>query len=405
MTYFPEIGVYAINSPSLDAFDRWRVSSPETLFDAQQQYGDNALAWETQTAGTGTTTFLPNEATIQMSTGGAAAGASVIRQTKTMFRYQPGKSQLIVCTFLFGAGAVNVRRRVGYFNAQNGVFLEQTSAGVSIVLRSFVTGAVVDDVVPQASWNLNTLPGLDITKVQILLIDLQWLGVGRVRVGFVLDGGVTYVHEFLNANTTKTAVYMTTANLPIRYEITNTGAAAGATTLKHICGSVMSEGGQQTARTYPFVASNGITAIAVTTRRPILSVRAKTTGPNAVRNTGQILMRSVDISAATNSCYFELVLNGTLGGVPVWTAVNAAASVAEFDVAATTIAGGTVIDAGFGLAGGGTVRGAGGSEVFGNIPLVYSDLLSVQDTLSLVCTSFTGTSNVAGMLAWNELAL
>jgi len=58
----------------------------------------------------------------------------------------------------------------------------------------------------------------------------------------VVDGVPTYLHQFNHANHSA-GVYMTTPNLPIRYEISNDGTGAAAE-MECICSSVMSEGGQ-----------------------------------------------------------------------------------------------------------------------------------------------------------------
>ena len=226
---------------STDAFGRVRVSDPATLFDSQHQYTSQPLYWGEQATGTGAATHLPNEASVRLSTGGTASGAKMYRRTKAYFRYQPGKSQFIAMTFVLGAATNNLRRRVGYYDSHNGIFVEQTGSGASVVRRTYTSGSAVDNVVAQDSWSIDRFDGtgpsgvtLDWTKTQILVIDLQWLGVGRVRVGFYVNGVLYYAHEFLNANNLS-LVYMTSANLPLGYEIENTGITAGTNTMDCIC--------------------------------------------------------------------------------------------------------------------------------------------------------------------------
>lgn len=393
------------DSASLDAFGRLRVSQPITIFDSQHQYNINALVWDTGlSSGTGAVTHLPNESAAHLSTGGTASGAKAVLQTKAYHRYQPGKSQLVLFTGTFGAAVANVRRRYGYFDAQNGLFFEQTASAFSVVVRSYASAAAVDSATPQASWNLDPMDGtgasgitLDVTKSQIFVIDLEWLSVGRVRFGFVFGGRIVYCHDVANINA-NTGPYMTTANLPIRAEIENTDTAAGANTFKQICASVISEGGQEDDRAYLFSAGNGITTKAVTTRRPIATIRPGLTY-NGIANRGQVIPVEIDLQADSNALY-EIVLNGTLTGASFASAGTH--SIAEYDTAATAISGGTVVESGFISTAGGVSRGIGRNSLLGRLPLTLNAAGTSGDTLSVVVTSFTGTANTAAQLTWRE---
>lgn len=402
------------NPVLLDAFQRLRISDPVTLFDNVQSYGDSALFWENQATGTGAISNLLNSSAVLMTTGGALSGAKLVRQTRLNYLYQPGKSHLVAMTFVFGVAVANARRRAGYFNAQNGVFLEQTVGAVSLVLRSFVTGSVVDTPVAQADWNLDTFDGshnarnpsgllLDLEFNQILTIDLQWLSAGRVRIGFDINGSIFYAHEFLTANLIA-APYMTTASLPVRFEVENTGATADAVTLEQICLTVISEGGVEDRNGFQFAAGNGATSITVTTRRPIMSIRAKTTGPNGARNVSHIIPRMLDVASGGNSSYFELVLNPTTLTGAAFSTFDANNSVAEIDVAASAVAGGIVVGAGYvGQSGGATSRGAEQLGFFKDFALVYTQLLNVQDVLTVVGTSLVAqAATMAASLTWQE---
>ena len=394
------------DGPSNDAFSRLRVSEPVTLFDSSSLYGDNGLVWESAVVGTGVLSNNLAAAAVQLSTGGTASGAKCTRQTLTYFRYQPGKSQLVFTTFLFGAATANLRRRIGYFDNNNGVFLEQTSAGPSVVVRSAVSGSPVDTIVAQADWNLDKLDGtgttgitLDLSKVQILIIDLQWLGVGRVRFGFDIGGQIIYCHQVLHANTTFTTVYMQTACLPMRQEIENTGITAGTNTMQAICSAVSSEGGFEGERGQQFTSGNGATGIAITTRRPLCSVRAKTTGPNSVRNTGQIVPFEITVLAGTKDLYFEVVRTPTSLTGASWAAFSATNSLAEIDVAATAISGGQVLDTGYCTAGQ-TVT----APLHAYLPLGYSGLNNTQASISVVATSLTTATTSYATITWREFS-
>ena len=224
------VAITYADTPVIDAFGRLRVSSPYTLFDDQNNYGTDSLVFNYVTNGSGSYSSLLNESAVNLTVGGNNNDLCV-RQTKQYFRYQPGKSQLIMQTFVLGYAKEGVRKRIGYFDSNNGLFLEQIvsdvegETGLRFVVRTNTSGSPVDTAYDSSTWNLDKMDGfgpsgvdLHAYNAQILFIDLEWLGVGRVRFGFVVDGNIYYCHEVKNANNIAN-VYMRTADLPIRAEI------------------------------------------------------------------------------------------------------------------------------------------------------------------------------------------
>lgn len=398
---------------SVDAFLRQRVSNPETLFDSASRYQNSALIWETDLTGSATATHNSDDSTVDLTVTTGATDR-VVRQTRQYWPYQPGKSQFVIGTFNMMA----------------------SGGTLSIVKRSKVTGAVVETDKAQNEWTENPLDGtdalkptLDGSKAVIFYLDLEWLGVGHVRTGFIIDGRAYEAHHFSHSNVIA-STYMTTATLPVRYEIvndaTNTTKYFGygdddngifikcvepkaATTLKSICCSVVTEGGFETGFGVPFKADNGVTPIAVTTRRALLTIRPKSTF-NSIVNRALILPQDFSVYAQTNSCFYELVFGGTLGGSPSWADVNAQSAV-EYDVAGTTVTGGVPFKSGYVPAGG------SGANVFSTaqvralaarLPLALNldgthPTSPYTDNLSLVATSMSGTSNVTGVLDGVEI--
>ena len=271
------------NSPNIDAFGRLRTSTPFTLFDSSHRFDDNGL-WSTSTATGGTATFNAAQGLMDLDVT-TASGSQVLRETTKVFSYQPGKSLLVLSTFVMSPAKTNLRQRVGYYGTNNGYYLELNNTTVSFVERSFVTGAIVDTPVTQASWNVDPMNGsgpsgitLDLTKAQILFMDLEWLGVGTVRIGFVVDGNFYVCHRFNHANLIA-STYITTASLPLRYEITNTGTTSGPSELKQICSTVLSEGGYQLTGLQQAIGipvTTPRTLSGAGTFRPIVSIRLKT---------------------------------------------------------------------------------------------------------------------------------
>ena len=335
----------SIGGTNVDAFGRLRTSAPYTLFDSQNRYAiDNQF--DTSTATGGSTTYLPNEASVRMDVT-TSSGSEVVRQSYRCMPYQPGKGLLCLATFVMNTAKTGLRQRAGYFGTQNGVFLQQADSTVSFVLRSYISGSVSDArAVNQADWNGDKLDGtgdsgftLDLTKAQILWMDFEWLGVGSVRCGFIIDGQYIVCHTFENANDI-TSVYMTTAILPVRYEITNTAATASASALKQICSSVVSEGGyEQTSIEHVARRTTTRTSIS-TTFLPLVSIRLASTALNAV-----VLPAKFNVMPTSTGDDFEVILAKNSTGLTSasWAAVASDANV-EMDTSATAMTVGTIVD-------------------------------------------------------------
>ena len=253
-----------LDGPQVGAFGRFRVAEAAPLISSQFQYNLNPLLWQSVVTGGATAAQLPNEASVLMTV--STNGDKIVRQTYSYWRYQPGKSQQVFMTGVMGAIKAGIRQRIGYFDTANGVFFEENGTTLNVVQRSSTSGSPVDTVVTQANWNLDKMDGtgpsgtnLNMADAQIFVIDFQWLGAGRVRFGFDIGGTIVYCHQMLNANALPN-VYMTTANLPLRYSLEMTSATT-ATSMRQICQAVNSEGGQGNETGYLFSANNGITTI------------------------------------------------------------------------------------------------------------------------------------------------
>lgn len=387
---------------SYDSFGRIRVSNPQTLFESTHVLSNNPLFWESVLTAGGTATHQAARASMALAVTGTS-GDKVVRQSRRYIRYQPGKSQQILTTFVLGAGATGVRRRVGYFDANNGIFLEQTVDGLFMVLRSNVSGSVVDTRVAQADWNLNPNLSIDATKAQIFYIDLEWLGVGSVRIGFVREGMVFYTHQFKNANVAS-SVYMATGHLPVRYEIENTSAGAGVASLEQICSSVNSEGGRE-EQNLVFSILNTASRVVANTPLPVMSIQVATVFPagGSLVNRETVYPISASLYTEDDAIAFWFVYNGTLTN-PSWQNVNTTHSGIQYDVSATAITGGVQIgDTGF-LSATNQSRNAILSHLESDLAMALNVAGTQGDILSLVCQRLTATSSDtwAG-LSWQEL--
>ena len=323
---------------SVDAFGRFRVSEPFTLFDSQNRYAEDDQ-FSSSTSGTGSSvTFATNESSVNMNVG-TVSGGKTVRQTFRRMPYQPGKSMLILATFCMNVAKANLRQRIGYFDENNGIYLEQNGTSEpSFTIRTNTSGSPVNtNTVSQSSWNGDKLDGtgpsgydLNLETVQIFWTDLEWLGVGNVRCGFVINGQLIVCHTFQCANQTgKTKVYMETAILPVRYEIENTDTTASSSTLKQICSTVISEGGYQQTVQDTIARRTTLLSTISTTFLPLISIRLKSTSAGAV-----VLLNRIIVLPTTNQSYEVCVMkNSTLTGTS-WTSLS---SNVEYDVTATAM--------------------------------------------------------------------
>jgi len=265
-----------------DAFGRFRVSEPYTLGDYKHLYGLDPNFLDVLANG-GTVSFQPNQACARLATT-TAANSSAIHQTKFYHQYMPGKSQLIYSTFNLYAANSGVTKRTGYFDASNGIIFQQDGDGtLKFIIRTSTSGSPVDaEVVTQANWNVDKCNGtgpsgfnLDITKTQILFIEFQWLGVGRVRMGFVHSGNYVVAHEFLHDNVLD-VVYMSNPNLPVRCEIVSSGSNPAAY-FDQICSTVLSEGGYVESGQDWSALNTTLRSLASGASIPIFAIRLKNT--------------------------------------------------------------------------------------------------------------------------------
>lgn len=374
---------------ALDAFGRLQVSAPYTLFDSQSRYAaDNQF--DTATTGTGSTTFNTNQSSVSMSVTAGGVG-SAVRQTYRSFSYQPGKGLLVLATFQMDASdSANLSQKVGYFNSQNGVFFSKVDGTKAFTLRSY-TGGSVDDTrtVSQSSWNGDKLDGtgasgltLDLTHPQILWMDFEWLGVGSVRCGFIINGQYIVCHTFNTANVYGTTVYMTTAILPIRYEITSTSAVAA--TLTQICSSVISEGGYEATSVEHSASMTNLTASSylTTSYKPLISIRLASGRTGAV-----VLPTTLNFLPSTaDNFQIALVKNATLSS-PSWSAVTSDSNV-EQDISSTSYTGGTLVYAEFATGKTGRSILSVGAGYNWDMQLGAS-IAGVSDTLTLVARTVT----------------
>lgn len=394
---------------SADAFGRQRIAQPLTLFDSSHRYQDNGL-WATATGVSSTATFDANQGLVTLNVP-TTSGAYVKRETKQVFSYQPGKSLLIMSTFVMEPAKTNLRQRVGYFNNDNGLYFQINGTTNSFVERSSVTGSVVETVVNQIDWNVDKLDGngpsgitLDLTKAQILWMDIEWLGLGTVRVGFIIDGKFIQCHAFNHANTI-TSTYITTASLPLRYEIENLGTTTSSSTLKQVCSTVISEGGyelrgKQNAVGTPISTPYDLTATGV--KYPVASIRLKTS-PN--RLDAIVIPTATSILGVGNNATFAWTLQQgatTSGGT--WTSAGADSAI-EYNLSGVSSSGGSPLARGYISS---TTQSSVSlnilKEALFNFQLRRDGFTGTPEEFSLLVETKTAGDDVYAALDWEEIS-
>ena len=402
-----------------DAFGRLRTSEAFTLGDYKHTYGIDPNFRDTYING-GTVTHQVNQACARLATSNNSSSRA-IHQTKMYHNYMPGKSQLIKTTVNFYAHTTNVTKRTGYFDDLNGIYFEQNGEGIlSFVIRTDTSGTASDARrIVQTDWNKDKCDGtgdsgfaLDITKTQIVFIDFQWLGVGRVRCGFVHNGQMIIAHEFYNSNVLPT-VYMSNPNLPIRCEILNTGSTTGGY-FDQICSTVISEGGYVESG-IDFSVDTGQTAQSVTVANgmyPIVAIRLKDSFrgyPNrVVARSGNINVYAEDFPAYWALYKLDGLANITLSG-PTWTSADSDSGI-EYSLLATAFTGGDRVDGGIvgTTSPGGSAKGTGTAPV--NQPsnakknFIAQNLNSTDSEIYVVAAkAIGGTSKLWVDFQWREI--
>lgn len=391
----------AFGGATVDAFGRLRTSSPFTLFDSQNRYQKDPQFSESTVNGA-SITYDSNASTVLMSAD-TTSGSKAVRQSFRVFPYQPGKSLEVFATFVMAATQTNLRQRVGYFNTDNGLFFQVNNTTKSFVLRTNTSGTPSDArTVNQADWNGDKLDGtgasgftLDQTKAQILYMDFEWLGVGSVRCGFVINGQIIICHTFNNANDLD-KVYMTTAILPIRYEIEATAAIATGATMKQICSTVISEGGYEQKSALSWARRTTALTGVTTTFVPLVSIQLKSTALGAVVIPS--VFRAIPIGSVLDY-EVALVKNPTLTGA----SFTSNTTNVNIDTTASAMTGGTIVDLTY-VSGSNQGSGTATGDIEYNFDQQLGvSLAGVSDIFTLAVRTISGSDDIIGSLSYYDL--
>jgi len=397
------------DSANLDAFSRLRVSNPLILHNSQFTYDTAPVIFEQITNGVGAT--IAHDSTnrqVLMTFSSTPTGGKAYMQSFEYLPYQPGRSQLIFITFNMLTAVSNVLKFAGYSDGVNGVEFQLN--GTTKQFKIYSASSSGNETVDQSNWNLDKLDGtgasgisLDITKTQILIIDIQALYVGRVRVGFDIGGKIIYCHEFLHANIFSSP-YIQTANLPIRCGMTCSGTVS--TTMNFICSAVISEGGSEDINVYGYTFKQDTGPITVgTSGTHMISLRPRTTF-NGIVNRSRVAFIDVEIfNNGVQPITWELCLGQNISGTTTFNNVNTTYSSTEYNILGTLS--GTpsiIIDGGY-------VDASGVNKTMVNVAIISrypitldaAGLHRALGTITLKATSFSGTQSCYAQIKFREI--
>jgi hypothetical protein len=393
----------SFEGPGKDVFDRFRVSNPFTVFDSKEITRSNPNLWDESVSGGASITFNTNQASHSLTLG-TASGDKATRQTLQRMIYEPGHGQLILMTGVIGSGKSNVESRIGLFDDDNGLFFENKNGTMQVVRRTKTSGSVVDNEIVYTDW-YDSLDGkgpskvvVDWDKAQIFWVDFAWLGTGLVRFGLVIDGDFVVAHKITNANVLD-KVYISDPNLPIRYEIENTGTAASGTSLTQICASVQSEGGYdpEGITWSQHTGDSVVGTVSAGTLTPLLSLRVD---PNDVGST-ELEPHAWSISSTGAGDYrVEVIVDGDLASAS-WSDVSTR-SASEYDTSATTITGGIRIYSQYISGQSGQSAQAGGQQLVQKLKL-GSLIDGTPERVTLAIFPITDTDVTGATMTWHEL--
>jgi len=397
------------DSANLDAFSRLRVSNPLILHNSQFTYDIAPIIYEQITNGTGAT--IAHDTTNRsalMTFSSTPTGGKSYMQSYEYLPYQPGRSQLIFVTFNMIAAVANVLKFAGYSDGVNGIEFQLNGTTKQFVVYS--ASSAGNETVTQSSWNIDKLDGtgasgitLDITKTQILVIDIQALYVGRVRIGFDIGGVVVYAHEFLHSNIFSSP-YIQTVNLPVRCGMTCTVTVSA--TMNFICAAVISEGGSEDINVfgYTFQQDSGLVAIG-TGGTHMLSIRPRTTF-NSITNRARVAFIDVEVyNDGNQTIQWQLCLGQAITGTTTYNNVNTSYSSSEYNVAGTLSGSPSiVIDGGY-------VSSTGAQHMMVNTAIISRYPITLDaagshrsmGTLTLKATSLSGTQNCYASIKFREI--
>ena len=386
---------------SITSKDRQRVSQFSTWFFSTSQFDSGLEVWDQTTANGATITHDPKQSAITMQTT-STIGSKAVRQTRQVMPYIPGRPAEFSVAHRWETPVLGVRKRAGVFDENNGIFFENGPDGnYYCVIRSKVTGSVVEHRVARADWNGDRFDGqgpsgivADPNAIQLLIIEYEWYGAGAVHFSFVMNGTKHRIHSFYHANWIHD-VYMSTPFLPIRYELENVSGSALGQFVIASCSFGLE--GSSSRVGLPMVAQiplPGLTLSTANTFYPAISIRLK---PGSL--SGIAILEKLQFFTTDNTTLaYRIYVNPTLTG-GTWVDHELPNSLVQVNTGATAVTGGTIYYRGLIPITGTQVE----IDTGGAFQLARSSMGTVSDVLTVALTAFNTNKTAVGTIMWREM--
>jgi len=394
---------------AIDSKGRLKVQTQETIFFNTFQFGKETDVWDESTTLGGSAVFDASLSQVEMSVT-STAGSKVIRQTRNVQRYTPGRAQSIAFAVRLQTPVTGVRRRLGMFDGQDGFFFEDCGTVdlvtglpeyACVVIKSNGTPTV--ERIYRKDWNGDKLDGAGPSGVianpqaqQLVNIEYEWYGAGQIIFSWVIDGLPRVIHTVNNGNRLNTP-WSKTPFLPIRLELENFGGAAGTHYMWQGSNSLLVEGSVEKLGIAENILTplTGINMPNSNTFYPILSIRLKSTALSGI-----VLPTYFQASTLDNTdIYYKLIRNATINGT--WVDHPDPNAFTQYNQTSTgAITDGVSLDSGM------ITSGAGSGPIRIDTSTVYQigrgSLGTVSDVLTLAIAAKQANKNAVASLTWIE---
>jgi len=387
--------------PQFSDNNRLKVAPFQTVFFNTFQYGKETDVWDESIVGVATATYNATSSSVVMEVG-STAGSKVVRQTKNVMRYIPGRPATLAFAIRLDTPQVGIRRRFGLFNETDGAYFEDDGGTYSYVIRSSTSGITTETRVTRENWNGEKFDGngytgvtADATKQQMISINYEWYGAGSVTFNWLMASETIVSHKFENSNVND-LVWCRSPFLPIRVELENITGVAGTHYLYQGSNSLIQEGEPEKLGILESI-SNPITGTTLTdanTFYPVVSLRLKPDQLSAVA-----LLRSLQTATNDNTnVYWRLIENPTLTGAS-WTDHPDPNSFTQYDTSATATTGGNIVLSGFTISGGSSLVDVDDKAA---LQIGRSGIGTISDIYTIACASPNTNKAALAVLNWIE---
>lgn len=396
---------------------RLKATTPETIFFNTFQYGIETDVWDTRVSVGGTAVWNYIISGVEMSVN-SSAGSEVIRQTRNVMRYIPGRPAEVAFAVRLEPPKSGVRRRFGLFDGQDGFYFEDDGGDYAcVMINSNGPSGIITERYSRSEWNGDKLDGNGPSGItaspsaqQMIVMEYEWYGAGQIKFHYEINGKVHTIHT-INTGNRLPHPWCKTPFLPIRLEIKNTtGVSTGPHYLYQGSNSLVSEGFTDKLG----IAQNVGTAVTgrilpvAQTYYPLISIRLKSTALTGIVlpsffQAASLYQTSPSVNSTAISLGYKLIRNATLTG-GTWVNMPDENSFTQYNRTATGIGtDGVDLDSGF------IIQGSGGTGIRLDKDTQYqigrSGIGTISDTLTLaVAVLDTGVTNAVayGSMTWIE---